>query len=348
MFLTKQEINNFYDIFDIGEIIKVNTEKYTANVVTEGGKHLLDVPFIYNYIYSNYTLSDSNSVQFVKDQGDIALPSKLLVNEGQGILYMPEEGTQVLIIYIKQQPYIFGFYLENVGTANNTYNKPKILQGELRFQVRDGAYLHIRRRGELDIFATPLARIILSSIENTMKMFLENAFKYFNVGHIYFTTDYEDGTTEYEMWLRPNMKTKKNYFRVKVGGDTNFVDIHVSRTQDKSYEDEDDKEEIPVWNFHIREDGNSVLEISTNPDDKELQSKLIWELGVDEKYDFKLITNGEEKVHIHINENGDINMSTKGSLEMEIDKTSKIHCKEDFTLKADGNLYLQGANIYEN
>ena len=365
MIIRSDKVKNFYDIFDVGEITRVQEAHYVVDVLTEDGKHLLDVPFIYNYIFSGPVLTKEGSTQYYKDKDGKVLINSVAYNEGQGMLYMPEVGTKVLILYIKNKPYIFGFFLPNTPDLDNRYNKPTLMQGELRFQVRDGAYLHIRRNGELDIFATPLARMILTSVENTMKLFLENAFEYFNVGHIFFTTDYDDGSTDYEIWLRPNMSTKKNYFKMTVGSKPDLIKLHVARTKEKDYKNEDDsREEIPVWDMHIREDGNTTLKISTDPDDKGMKSRLEWSLGKDDKYQFQLITDNDAKVKINMDADGNVNIHIKGdtnlhiegNLNGEIDKAMTLHskqastikCDQNLTVKSDRDLILQGQMVRIN
>ena len=364
MLLKSDQINEFSDIFDIGEIVRVDNKRFVADVTTETGRHLRSVPFIYNYLFSGFVMSKDETIQYVGGGDNATIPRSLPYVEGQGILYMPEVGARVLILYIKNLPYIYGFFLPNTAKEDNSFNKAEMVEGELRFQARDGAYLHIRRNAQLDLFATPLARMILTSLENTMKLFLENAFMYFNVGHIFFSTDYDDGSTDYEIWLRPNMSTKKNYLKMTVGSKPNLARVQVARTQNKDYKNEDNEDEIPVWDLKIREDGNTNLQISTNPTDKNMQSKLEWDLGVDNKYDFKLSTGGETKIHINMTEDGDINIEVKGNTTFEVDgnltgeihksmnitadNASSIHCKSDMTVKADGALTLQGNPIYEN
>lgn len=348
MFVPLKKAKLFKEFFDIAYVIAVYPDKHTVDIITEDHERYYNVPFVYNYIYSNPTVKKDSTTEVKSAGEEVMVNTRLYYNEGEGLLYMPQGGEQVLIIYVKQSPYIMGFLIDINEDEDNTYNKRTIQPGEYRIQARDGAYIHIRRNRNIDIYASALCRAMFLHAENTLKMYLENAMWYFNVGHIFCETDYvEDGInkTNFEMWLRPDVNTNQDYFRMRVGEDASIVDCEVRRTPYSG----PGPEGIQMWHMHIAKKGDTHLRITTDPDDDEQKSYVSADIGEDENVlTLKVVTDNDEKFSLHIDKDGNTTIVTKGYISATAQKTSKIHCNENMLLKADGMLVLRGNPIHEN
>ncbi len=137
-------------VIETAVVIDVNMQKWTVDVATQySEKNLYSVPWSLPYLHPE---------------------------NGEGILFVPEIGTQWLLCTPsdgEEAPFIIGFLPIPIGDSYRS-NRIDMNPGDMGIMGRDGNYALLRRGGVVQIGSTNVAQRMYIPVANTIRDFAQN------------------------------------------------------------------------------------------------------------------------------------------------------------------------------
>ena len=132
---------------ELARVLDVNPKEYTCALVTENSnKPMTNVP--YSSPYCHYP-------------------------EGEGMTFVPEVGSQAILLHTNEGPIIIGFIM-TAGTDRFRGNRPVAKPGDIFASTRDGNFLYLHRGGVVQIGATPAAQRMYIPLDRLIRDICQN------------------------------------------------------------------------------------------------------------------------------------------------------------------------------
>ena len=267
---------------DIARVVSVNPNEFTVDMIGSDGCEYNNVE-----ILSLYSKPDSN---------------------GQGVYMMPELDSIGLILNFSGQRVVVGFF--NPVADGMFYEE--LFKGDFCLKTKANNKIIGRNNGIIDILASEQSKISLypatgqsndsSGQDNLLRVLVENLDIITDGGFLKHTVNKRDEVTDLEIELKdkPLHEDNPNKLRVSVGDNGDFYNFQLLTTNGEG--------ENVRYNYNQKPDGTKKQECFDENGEK------LYTVDVAPDLTTTVSVEDGEDVSITINDSGDINISTGGSL----------------------------------